>query len=46
MRAALEILKLDWLPALYPGSVRYSLSDRVSVVPIAALAASIRLLGR
>ena len=46
MRAALEILELDRLLVLYPGSVRYSLSDRVTVVPMAALAASIRLLGR
>jgi predicted AAA+ superfamily ATPase len=46
MRAALEILKLDRLLVLYPGSVRYSLSDRVSVVPIQALAASQPLLGR
>ena len=46
MRAALEILKLDRLLVLYPGSVRYSLSDSVTVVPIAALAAPKRLLGR
>ena len=37
MRAALEILKLDRLLVLYPGSARYSLSDSVTVVPMLSL---------
>ena len=46
MRAALEILKLDGLLVLYPGSVRYSLADRVAVVPLQAVARPTRMLGR
>lgn len=38
MRAALEDLKLEHLAVLYPGSQRYTLLDRVTVVPLAALA--------
>jgi predicted AAA+ superfamily ATPase len=45
MRAALEILKLDRLLVLYPGSVRYSLSDRAAAVPLQTVARPTRLLG-
>ena len=39
MRIALDDLKLDRLIVVYPGGVRYSLADRVEVVPVSALAA-------
>lgn len=38
MRVALEDLKLEQLTVLYPGTQPYALSDRVAVVPLAALA--------
>lgn len=38
MRIALEDLKLEHLAVLYPGTQRYSLSDQVTVVPLAVLA--------
>jgi predicted AAA+ superfamily ATPase len=38
MRIALRDLQLDYLTVLYPGSRRYELAERVSVVPLAALA--------
>lgn len=38
MRTALEDLSLERLTVLYPGERSYELSDRVSVVPFAALA--------
>jgi uncharacterized protein len=41
MRIALQDLRLDYLTVLYPGSRRYELTKRVSVVPLAALAEGI-----
>jgi hypothetical protein len=38
MRIALADLRLDHLTVLYPGSRSYPLADRVSVVPLVALA--------
>jgi uncharacterized protein len=38
MRIALQDLRLDYLAVLYPGSRRYELTERVSVVPLATLA--------
>lgn len=38
MRIALEDLELDHLTVIYPGTRRYSLAGRVSVVPVEALA--------
>jgi hypothetical protein len=38
MRVALEDLQLTHLTVLYPGTRRYALGERVSVVPLAALA--------
>jgi len=38
MRIAMNDLKLDRLAVLYPGSRRYGLSERITVVPIAAVA--------
>jgi predicted AAA+ superfamily ATPase len=38
MRIALRDLQLDYLTVLYPGSRRYELAERVSVVPFATLA--------
>ena len=38
MRIALRDLQLDYLTVLYPGSLRYELAERVSVVPFATLA--------
>jgi predicted AAA+ superfamily ATPase len=38
MRIAMNDLKLDRLAVLYPGSRRYALSERITVVPIAAVA--------
>jgi predicted AAA+ superfamily ATPase len=38
MRIALDDLKLDHLTVLYPGSRRYALAERITVVPIAAVA--------
>ncbi len=38
MRIALDELKLEHLAILYPGSRGYALSDRVTVVPLEALA--------
>jgi hypothetical protein len=38
MRIALTDLDLDHLTVLYPGTRRFSLADRVSVVPLAAVA--------
>jgi predicted AAA+ superfamily ATPase len=40
MRIALDDLRLEQIVVLYPGSRRYVLSDRVTVVPIAELAHS------
>jgi predicted AAA+ superfamily ATPase len=34
MVAALEILKLDKLKIVYPGKMRYSLQDKIEVVPL------------
>jgi hypothetical protein len=34
MSAALEILKLDALTVVYPGSARYSLQENIEVVPL------------
>ena len=34
MVAALEILKLDQLKIVYPGKMRYSLQDKIEVVPL------------
>lgn len=45
MRAALETLKLDHLLVLYPGTMRYSLSDSVTVVPLTEVRESRQLLG-
>ena len=39
MRVALNDLKLDKLYVVYPGSLRYALTDRVEVVPLSALLA-------
>jgi predicted AAA+ superfamily ATPase len=39
MRVALEDLRLDHLTVLYPGDRAYSLAERVTVVPVAQLAA-------
>ena len=38
MRIALKDLKLDHLTVIYPGTQAYSLADRVTVVPVTALA--------
>lgn len=38
MRIAMEDLKLDRLAVIYPGEKRYSLANRITVVPITALA--------
>lgn len=38
MRIALEDLKLDHLGVLYPGKQRYTLGERVTVLPLVALA--------
>ncbi len=38
MRIALADLRLDRLVVLYPGKVRYTLADRVEVVPLSTLA--------
>jgi uncharacterized protein len=38
MRIALHDLKLEHLTVLYPGSRRYALAERITVVPIAAVA--------
>lgn len=38
MRIAMNDLKLDRMAVLYPGSRRYALSERITVVPIAAVA--------
>jgi hypothetical protein len=38
MHIALQDLKLEQLTVLYPGTQRYTLSDKVAVVPLAALA--------
>jgi hypothetical protein len=38
MRIALDDLRLKHLTVLYPGEARYELADRVSVVPLTALA--------
>lgn len=42
MRIALADLKLDRLLVIYPGTRRYSLTDRVDVVPLADVAAFTR----
>jgi uncharacterized protein len=39
MKTALEDLQLDQLAVIYPGSRPYPLADRVTVVPLEALAA-------
>ncbi len=38
MRTALSDLRLDYLTVLYPGTRRYSLDERVTVVPLSELA--------
>ena len=38
MRIALDDLKLDRLVVVYPGDLRYTLADRVDVIPITELA--------
>ncbi len=38
-RLAMNDLKLDKLYVVYPGSLRYALTDRVEVVPLSALVA-------
>lgn len=38
MRIALGDLRLDHLTVLYPGARRYELADRVTVLPLTALA--------
>ena len=40
MRIALTDLKLDRLLVAYPGERRYSLTDRVEVVPLSELVAA------
>ena len=40
MRIALEDLRLDHLTVLYPGEREYTLSEKVTVVPVTVLAAS------
>jgi uncharacterized protein len=40
MHIALKDLKLDHLLVVYPGERRYSLAERVEVVPLATLAGS------
>jgi hypothetical protein len=37
MRIALKDLKLDQLIVVYPGERRYSIGDRVEVVPLAEM---------
>ncbi len=37
MRIAMHDLQLDRLDVVYPGERRYSLGDRLEVVPLAAL---------
>ncbi|HET7292422.1 MAG TPA: ATP-binding protein [Vicinamibacteria bacterium] len=44
MRAAIETLKLDHMLVLYPGARRYALSNSVTVVPLAEVKESRRLL--
>ena len=39
IRTALADLRLEHLTVLYPGSRRYSLAERVTVVPLVSLAA-------
>lgn len=39
MRIAIEDLRLDQLTVLYPGERQYALSEKVTVVPVTALAA-------
>jgi len=41
MRIALDDLKLERLVVVYPGSLRYSLADRVEAVPLAAVEAGL-----
>ena len=38
MRIALEDLQLERLVVIYPGERRYPLADRLTVVPVQALA--------
>ena len=38
MRIAMEDLHLEALVVLYPGPVRYALTERIEAVPLAALA--------
>jgi hypothetical protein len=38
MRLALEDLQLDQLAVIYPGNRRYSLAERVTAVPLEAIA--------
>lgn len=38
MQIALEDLKLERLAVVYPGTRHYTLSDRITVVPLAAIA--------
>lgn len=45
MRIALADLRLERLTVLYPGEVSYELDRRVSVVPLAQLAADPRVIG-
>jgi len=40
MRIALNDLKLDRLVVVYPGERRYTLADRVEVIPLAEMVAA------
>ncbi len=42
MRAAIDELKLDRLAVVYPGPIRYQLAQRISVVPVEAVAGGIK----
>ena len=42
MRAAIDELKLDRLAVVYPGPMRYQLAQRISVVPVEAVAGGIK----
>jgi predicted AAA+ superfamily ATPase len=42
MRSAMSDLKLDALYVVYPGEVRYSLSDRIEVIPLDVAVAALK----
>jgi hypothetical protein len=42
MRAAIDELKLDRLAVVYPGTMRYQLGQRISVVPVEAVAGGVK----